>query len=376
MKICILSMQDIQNFGSLLQSYSLKKILESLGHEVRFISIEPNADDNALMKDYEEDYSEESRRHKSLLMDKISRFDKYLFNRMHNHNSIALQNVEFDQFRNTELDIREDDQNLHYDYCVIGSDEVFNCNAKTSWGFTTQLFGNVRQADHVITYAASCGSTKIENVPEKAKKRIAEAFENIQAFSVRDDNTKMFVGSLTDKAIQKHFDPVLIGDFSEEMSRSAHIQLPDHYCLVYSYYNRISDKQEIKAIQSFCKKHNLEIVSIGGPQIWIKNHIVASPFQMLNVFKQAEFVVTDTFHGTIFSTKYAQRFATMIRGSNLNKLQDLINELGIKEHQVRKLTIDALEQTYRVPRDEGRIHELENRGYKSAVNYLMNELNG
>ena len=38
-KVGILSMQRVQNFGSLLQSYSLKKMLEELGAEVHFIDI-------------------------------------------------------------------------------------------------------------------------------------------------------------------------------------------------------------------------------------------------------------------------------------------------------------------------------------------------
>ena len=50
MKICILSMQRVLNYGSLLQAYSLKKILTEMGHTVDFIDIEPNEKENALNK--------------------------------------------------------------------------------------------------------------------------------------------------------------------------------------------------------------------------------------------------------------------------------------------------------------------------------------
>lgn len=49
MKVCILSMQKVPNMGSLLQSYSLKKILESMGHEVHFIDIEKRNSDDELL---------------------------------------------------------------------------------------------------------------------------------------------------------------------------------------------------------------------------------------------------------------------------------------------------------------------------------------
>ena len=60
MKVCILSMQRINNFGSLLQSYSLKKMIESSGKEVFFIDIERNDTENSLMKNEKEDYGTES----------------------------------------------------------------------------------------------------------------------------------------------------------------------------------------------------------------------------------------------------------------------------------------------------------------------------
>ena len=63
-----------------------------------------------------------------------------------------------------------------------------------------------------------------------------------------------------------------------------------------------------------------------------------SPFACLKAFAGAEFVVTDTFHGTIFSTKYAKRFATMVRPSNQNKLTDLIKRLGIEEHLLQDIS--------------------------------------
>ena len=45
MKVYILSMQQVNNYGSVLQAYSLKKMIESLGNEVRFLRIEKGTDD-------------------------------------------------------------------------------------------------------------------------------------------------------------------------------------------------------------------------------------------------------------------------------------------------------------------------------------------
>ena len=41
----------------------------------------------------------------------------------------------------------------HFDVVFIGSDEVFNCCQKTTWGYTSQLYGHIPQADRIVSYA-------------------------------------------------------------------------------------------------------------------------------------------------------------------------------------------------------------------------------
>lgn len=129
----------------------------------------------------------------------------------------------------------------------------------------------------------------------------------------RAADTHQFVAELTDINITDSLDPVLIYDFDQEVRESSLPEIPKHYCVVYSYYNRIHIEDEIDAIDGFCKEHQLIPVAIGVPQFWIKNYIVCSPFQCLNIFLQADFVITDTFHGTIFASKYASKFASLGR---------------------------------------------------------------
>lgn len=367
MKICILSMQKVPNFGSLLQSYSLKRILESLGHEVSFIDIEKNDNDNRLIQGHMNNFNDEKESNLGI-WGKLGKLDKYAINRIRVKIRNKVQEDKFEEFRIKVLNIKEDNKK-NYDLCIIGSDEVFNCLANTSWGFTTQLFGNVPQARRVITYAASCGATKYENVPEIARKEIKKAFLNVDAFSVRDKNTYKFVNKLTEKNIDIHMDPVIVGDFDKEIAECRRPkELPQHYCIVYSYYNRIHKKEEIEAIRLFCKKKKLEIVSIGAPQMWIKRHLILNPIEVLWAFKEADFIITDTFHGTIFSAKYAQRFATIVRESNRNKLIDLLQRLDKKNHMVKDMS--EISRVYGVNNDIEGMKEFTDKERKRAIMYL------
>lgn len=363
MKIAILSMQKVDNIGSLLQSYSLKKILEKEGNTVSFIDIEKNEEDYKLMEKY---YTKEKKK----IINKIKKIDKYFFNRLKMKKLQKMQNAIYQKFRKEKLNIKDGDNDDEYDLCIIGSDEVFNCVQESKWGFTSQLYGNVRQASNVITYAASCGSTTVDKIPTKVKERIQKYFRNISAFSARDENTKMFIQKLSDKKVEMHLDPVLVGNFDEEMKKVDinKMGLPEHYCIIYSYPNRINSKLEINAIKKYCKDNNLELITIGNPQMWVKNYKILDPFETLEAFKKADLVITDTFHGTIFSAKYSRKFAIMVRESNKNKLDDLINRLNIKEHKISK--IEDLEKACMLNNDITSIREVLEKERKNTIKYL------
>ncbi len=335
MDVAILSMQKVDNYGSVLQAYALKKMIEKYNVNVDFMDIKRIEEDNILSNKYMEDYTYELE--KNGKFSKLPKVDKFFFYRARNIIYAKAKAYYFERFRKTYLNIRTTRE--HYDLSIIGSDEVFNCLNTKDWGFTSQLFGNIPESDHVITYAASCGATRYEKVPELMRNRIKNTFEQIENFSVRDENTYSFVQKLSNKNISNNLDPVLIYDFDNEVDKIILKHLPERYCVVYAYDNRIHQKDEIDAIIKFCKKNNLVPITVGGGQFWCKKNIVCSPFECLAIFKNAKFVITDTFHGTIFSAKYAPRFAVIERESNKNKLGDLINRLGLNKHLVRELSI-------------------------------------
>ena len=304
----------------------------------------------------------------------MKKIDCYILNRLNAKVAIRKQFKFFEDFRYQELNIREATQNTNYDLCIIGSDEVFNCMSNSIWGFTSQLFGNVRQAKNVITYAASCGATDVSQLPDGVANKIKDAFGRVSGFSVRDLNTKYFVSELVGKESDIHLDPVLVGNFDNEIQN---VEMPNNmerpYCVVYSYPNRINKVSEINSIKKFCKTRGLRLVSLGAQQFWIRNHIACTPFQLLKVFANAEFVITDTFHGTIFSAKYAKKFAVIVRESNRNKLQDLINRIGIEKHLIDD--INKLDNFYSLEGSVERIEKIEKQERCRSIDYLKKHVN-
>ena len=205
------------------------------------------------------------------------------------------------------------------------------------------------------------------------QQRIREAFTRISAFSVRDSGTESFVEKLTEKPVQFHMDPVLIADFDREINLvKNNVNIPDNLCIVYSYHNRIHDEMEIKEIKEFAKGHGLRLVTVGASQKWISDMLVLNPFEVLFVFSKAKFIITDTFHGTIFASKYNGRFATLLRKSNNNKLSDLVKRLDIEDHVIS--TFSELENAYEKQSSKEHVNEIIEQERIRTINYLKENL--
>ncbi len=355
MKVCILSMQRVKNYGSLLQAYGLKKIVEKLINEqVYFEDIIPGEQNNLIN-----------------LETKVCKNRISFFSRVRNRIQLELNNYEYLKFQRDFLHLS--DKLLMYDVCIIGSDEVFNCTENSKWGFTTQLFGNVSNANKVITYAASAGKTKFEKVTTNRIYEITKAMKRLDAISVRDQNTFSFVYNILKYKPELHLDPVVISDFDKEISLyGKRGKIKGRYCILYSYYHRFFDKNEVLEIKKFCKRNGLKIYSIEGPQTWIKKHLSYNPFEVLQCFKNAEFVITDTFHGTIFAAKYARKFAVYYRESNLNKLNDLVDRLSLQSHVIT--FTNTLEDVYQINNDFLQMQKIEEREYSRTWHYLCEAL--
>ena len=325
MEVGILSMQEVKNYGSFLQAFSLKKNIEALGHECEFVNIIPGRQIGEFKL---------SRWHKlHLLVERLWGWD--FAKRL---KTIYKFQTRFSKEFFPCLGVKKGMTAGHYDVVVIGSDEVFNCAQKTWFGFSPQLYGEGLDAAKVITYAASFGATTIDKLSKlKLKDEVAKMLrENFSQLSVRDENSKAVVEGLTGTEPVMHVDPVLIYDYAAYMPK---VKRKADYIIVYSYPGRISDKHEIAAIKAFARKKKLRLLSIGHYFPWCDDVVVPTPFEVLAYFRDAAYVVTDTFHGSVFSIKYNKKFCTIVREMNNQKLTYLLKQFGLESRIVSDLNL-------------------------------------
>lgn len=366
MKIGILSMQRIINYGSFMQAYSLKIILEHLGHEVVFVDyrIAPNVLEKKDKK-------------------------KQIKYRLKNLKRQYLNNRYLDAFLHKDISnraiMRSCNQLLgltdNYHYCskvdllIIGSDEVFNCTQMgDNVGYALELFGKNARAKRVITYAASFGYTTIEMLEHYGiEQEIGNLLKKISAISVRDENSYAIIEKLCCIKPYIHADPVLVGGI-ENMSWSKNKL--EHYLIIYGYRYRFS-YEECETVLMFARKRGLTVIALGEDQLLKDENIFCRPDEIIEYFRNADYVVTDTFHGTIFSVITHRKFLTVRRpttesGGNSEKISSLVKQLHVENRLVDNL--DTIELDLIADIDYGRIDELRERLRLSTLDYLQNQV--
>ncbi len=362
LKAGIMSMQRILNYGSFLQAYGLKKILEELGCKVEFVDYHKGdclvkSADNGVIRDLGK-VAEVFGCH-ATIKDKL-RFIKYKKNYAKNYYPV--------------LDIN---QNMNFtpelDLLLIGSDEVFNCTqSNTNVGYSPELFGANNRAKRLISYGASFGNTTLVKLNSYGIKNEISAWLNeFDALSVRDVNSGKVVRDLIGIEPEYHLDPVLIYDFLRKE------KIPDTvdekgYIVLYGYTGRFS-VDECRAIQKYAKKNGLKILCIGGIQHCCDRFVDCSPFEVISYFKNAWAIITDTFHGTIISVITHQRFITIARrNDNMEKLIDLMHRLNLKGQLL--INWDELDNKICNSIDYSKIDLLIKRERQRSYDYLEREI--
>lgn len=324
MRIGILSMQRVINYGSFLQSFALKTEMEKRGHEVVFVDIEKK-----------QGYVPVRKSKLQIKLEKAKYIDRYFFRRVKDSKKNTLLNEVLYKAQKDYLKLTDGNMTASgCDAVIIGSDEIFNCSPESVWGINAQRFGDIPDVSKTVSYAASCGYTAVGDMGDEDKEIVASALKKLSVVSVRDDNTRDFVKTLADIEPEMNLDPVLIYDFEKEIAQGEKEGYPDYpYMVVYAYHNRIDSKKEINAIRRYAKENGLKTIAIGGSLPWCDDFAVISPFQVLAYFKHASCIVTDTFHGSVIAAKLNKPLGVLVRESNANKLDDLLKRLKIEKHK-------------------------------------------
>lgn len=315
--IGIVTHYGVHNHGAQLQLFALLTILRNKGYDCHALGFDKNyryMDKSAANK-----YSISIKSIPYYLQYLLSEgFGKTLFN-------VKKKRI-FDKFRNENYIIGDRYEAFDGDLIVVGSDEVFSFET----GVTGAFWGVNNKAKKLVSYAASFGPTTSQEIHAKQLENfVLDGLKRFSSISVRDENSVDIVKKFSNITPIKNCDPVIFYGYQKEISEFAElVETSEPYILLYSYDNNMNDDQDIEIVKKIADEKNLPVYSVGFYHSWCDKNFNASPLELLGWFKNAEFIITDTFHGTVLSLITNSVFATKVRG-NGNKICNLLKEYDL-----------------------------------------------
>lgn len=328
MRAGVLTFHAAHHYGAQLQAYALARAIAECGVEAEII-------------DYVRDDTRDARRlvrpvhspmdvlanlhtlmHRSDLKRRLERFDAFVNTRMP-HSARAYR---------TYAELASDAP--VYDAYVCGSDQIWNPQIFREQDFDPAFFAAFAQRGRKIAYAPSFGLPDLPLAHHAALKSLVQGFA---ALSVRERNGETILADVCGRESVTVLDPTLLlgGDQWREIASPVRAEKP--YLLCYF----ISDPAQYAAdVQAVASAKGLRIVSLCGARRTVRGTrqaiLDAGPEEFLGWIARASHVMTDSFHGTIFSILFDRPFHTFsFTGSGKAKvssrLDSLLGILGLRE---------------------------------------------
>ncbi len=214
---------------------------------------------------------------------------------------------------------------LGFDCIIVGSDEVWNY--KDTKGNAELKFGVGLTCKNLIAYAPSVGKAASE---EAVPQYVIDGIKKFKNISARDDLTERLVRQVTNTAPVRVLDPTFLAEFPRADLRS--IKKP--YLLF--YYCEKLPQNILNQIFSYARDHGLAVYGAGEcDKRYSSITVDLTPFEWVEMFRNAEFVFTGTFHGAVFSILNRRQFKVYLTNeSRIKKVTALLNELGISNRVI------------------------------------------
>ena len=265
----------------------------------------------------------------------------------------------------------------NYDAVVVGSDQVW-----TPLSLPTKFF-NLLFVDDAVRKVAYASSFGVSSIPKFQQKATGAFLDRFHAIGVREQSGKKIVDSLSHKTATVVADPTMLLDHNEwsEEIKDTKININEPYIFCYFLGTNMEAR---KAANELRAKTGLKIVTLRHMDEYVPEDESFGDYAPYNVdpngflayIKNAEYVLTDSFHCSAFSIQFHKRFMTFYRfaqgsatGRN-SRIDSLFNVLGVNKEHIYNGDVMKVE----APLDWESIDEKLRKLREESVNFLAQSL--
>ena len=339
MRIAIITLPLMGNYGGILQNYALQTVLKRMGHTVDTLSL-PWKLKLPLWKrplSWGKRFVE-----KMLLRRRVRIFYEQWYNRTQ---PVLLKDMW--SFVAERISIRRVKsfsvlQPRDYDAFVVGSDQIWR--PRYTYKSVSEVylsFAKAWKGVKRVAYAASFGTNQWEYTPEQTEQCTALA-SLFDAISVREESAVKLCRKHLHCEARHVLDPTLLltADDYIQLFESKSLLAPRGQLLMY-VLDEMPEKSEI--IQQIAGQRHYQIYRANSRyedgSAPLDERVQPPVEQWLKDFYDAEFVITDSFHATVFSILFGKPFIVIgNKARGLSRIESLLKMLGLEEHLVYTVT--------------------------------------
>ncbi len=322
MNIHIITIHHIQNFGSVFQAYCLQKYLSDLGYNVDII-------------DYRPSYYDDGR-------NKLKSF----FGRMLNFRAYTSRKKKFESFidqydnlsskRFTDINQLEEFYRNSEDIFIAGGDQLWNsfhpCGNDDAYKL---VFTN---SSNKLAIGTSMGRN---NQTEEELNELAEKVKDFKSILLRENSTVERFSHFTNIQCSHIVDPVGLVDPEQLISMATKPNIKHAYAVMYL---ADSGKELDESVRFLSQEMGLKIIHLCGFRkkcycdVFEKD---TGPGELLGYILNADFVLSASFHATMFAIIFNKQFATLLPNTQTNeRIESLLGYFGL-EDRIIKSTSDV-----------------------------------
>lgn len=347
MKIGLLTVHCSINPGASLQAYALSETLKQLGIEVLLIDYRPYYFTSDIDPINRKKVKRSIKTQIGMLLfgSKLKKEykayltyeDMFLPNKTKRYNSLAELNADVPKC----------------DAFICGSDQIWNPQ-HTRYDSVMELSFAKKAGIPTYSYAASIGQDVLTD------KDLSFLKENIQGFrriSVREETAKDILESkLGFENVLRHIDPTLLLDKEDwcKIESNKHEEIKGKYILFYP----LADNPIVPSLlEKVRQKYNLPIVAMSrhlkkDPNVDIQLRMF-TPNDFIDLIDHAEYVVTNSFHGCVFSLLFGKKLISYKNQERNTRMECLFEMFGVKNPQIVG------------------VHELEQEGFEERIQQIV-----
>lgn len=371
--IAILTQPLGHNYGGIIQNFALKRILEKQGFNVKTIN---RIDENPHSK---------LKRFLSVQKESLIKGFKKNFITTKDREIIFSENYRFlnDYIDHSEIientkELRSHFHRNKYDVVIVGSDQVWRPKYSPNIYDYFLEFLSRNNSIRKIAYASSFGTADWEFTEEETK-RCRKLVKEFDAVSVREESGVGLCRKYLDTDAEWVLDPTLLLKKEDYLAVADLQDIPERKGL-FSY---ILDENDtiVSTIEEVCSALGLEHFT-NQPK-WRRNNKTGKKLEDLRypslegwikAFDQADFVVTNSFHGTVFSIIFEKPFITIVnKERGASRFYSLLGELGLESRIVEEgeKVNEKIKETVDFQKAKERLEEMK----EESLDFLKQHLN-